>query len=93
MALDERMGILGPEPTGQPLFYRNEILPVSALNERGEHVIDEVLHADHVAAPVGPLDHRFLGRLAGEHVLTLSFERPLDGHAGMAVLLAEGCVE
>jgi hypothetical protein len=93
VALDERMGILGPEPTGKPLFYRIETLPASAVNDRGDTVIDEILHADDVAAPVGPLDHRFLGRLAGEHVLTLLFDRPIDGHAGTPVLLAQGWVE
>nr|VFJ93590.1 MAG: Tetratricopeptide repeat-containing protein [Candidatus Kentron sp. H]VFJ94196.1 MAG: Tetratricopeptide repeat-containing protein [Candidatus Kentron sp. H]VFK00875.1 MAG: Tetratricopeptide repeat-containing protein [Candidatus Kentron sp. H] len=73
MALDERMGLQSPEPTGAPVFYRREILPEKAVNERGETVTAAVTRADGRAAPVGPLDRRFIGRLAHEHILTLTF--------------------
>lgn len=78
MTLDERMNIAGQEPTGAPRFYRHELLPVRAVNDRGENVTSLVARADRVAAPVGGLDHRFIGRLLREHVLTVEFERPID---------------
>ena len=49
--------------------------------------------ADQQAAPVGALDARFLGKLAGEHVLTLEFAEPLSGTGGMPLLVADGWVE
>ena len=93
MTLDERMGILGPEPTGAAVFYRQEVQPAGALNDRGESVILEVLEADGIAAPVGPLDHRFLGRLAREHVLILAFAEPIDAPGKSPVLVADGWIE
>ena len=93
MALDERMAISAPEVTGDPVFFRNEVLPTEAIDGRGEDVTHTVVSADLVAAPVGPLDHRFIGLLEGEHVLTLRFERPLDGLGERLVLIADGWVE
>nr|VFK63603.1 MAG: Repeat domain-containing protein [Candidatus Kentron sp. UNK]VFK70865.1 MAG: Repeat domain-containing protein [Candidatus Kentron sp. UNK] len=78
MALDERMGVEGPEPTGAAIFYRQEILPERAVNERGETVTAQVTSVDGRAAPIGEPDRRFIGRLAGEHVLTLSFPVEID---------------
>ncbi|MCZ6850074.1 MAG: FG-GAP-like repeat-containing protein, partial [Planctomycetota bacterium] len=63
MTLDERMSILGPEPTGRPVFYRDEVLPVQAVNDRGEDVTANIVTADRRAAPVGALDRRFICRL------------------------------
>jgi hypothetical protein len=93
MALDERMAIAGPEVTGKPVFFRSQLLPVEALNERGEDVTPAVVTADLEAAPVGPLDHRFIGLLAGEHVLTLKFDGPVDGLGERLVLIVDGWVE
>ncbi len=93
MTIDERMGISPPEPTGEPVFYRTSVQPVMARNERGMDVTGTVLNADQVAAPVGELDHRFIGRLAGEHVLTLRFAEPLDQLGDRLVLVADGWVE
>jgi len=79
MVLDERMGIEGPEPTGAAIFYRREVLPEKATNERGETVTALVTSKDGRAAPVGNTDRRFIGRLAQEHVLTLEFPGVIDG--------------
>ena len=73
MTLDERMGINDPQPTGEARFYREAVLPNRATNDRGEDVTASIRETDLSAAPVGELDHRFIGRLAREHVLTLQF--------------------
>lgn len=93
MALDERLHTGGPEPTGTPIFYRHESLPAAATNERGEDVLATLRERDGVAAPVGELDDRFIGRLAGEHVLTLEFPAALERRGTEAVLVADGWVE
>ena len=93
MTLDERMGIGGPEPTGEPRFYRDELLPVQAVDGHGEDVTARLVEADLRAAPVGALDHRFLGRLAADQVITLTFPEPLDARAGEPILIADGWIE
>ena len=93
MVLDERMGIQDPAPSGEPRFYRQERLPQRALNERAQDVTESLLQADGVAAPVGALDRRFIGRLKSEHVLTLSFSEPLHSGTGSPVLVVDGWVE
>jgi hypothetical protein len=93
LALDERMGISGPEPTGRPFFYRTSVQATEARNERHEDVTETILLADSKAAPVGRLDRRFIGRLEGEHALTLRFDSPIDQGPGRAWLVADGWVE
>jgi hypothetical protein len=98
MTLDERMNIAGLEPTGEPRFYRYELVPVRAVNDRGDDVASLVIVADHVAAPVGEVDHRFIGRLAREHVLTVEFDRPIDQPPADApgarpILVIDGWIE
>ena len=93
MTLDERMGILGPEPTGRPVFSRRAAAPVQAINERGEDVTDTIVAADLRAAPVGALDRRFIGRLKDDHVVTLIFAEPLEVLGDELVLIADGWVE
>lgn len=93
MALDERMGISEPFPTGEPVFYQEFLIPVSAVNERKEDVTRYITKNDLDAAPVGKLDRRFIGRLEGEHVLTLDFDRPLDSFQAMPTLVMDGWVE
>lgn len=93
MVLDERMGIAGPEPTGGARFYRRELLAERAVNERGEELTQTLREADGQAASPGPLDRRFIGRLAGEHVIELSFAETLDAPGGEPMLVADGWVE
>jgi Tfp pilus assembly protein PilF len=93
VTLDERMATGGPEPTGAPVFYRRMIGPEGAVNERGEDVTAAILTRDQRAAPVGPIDPRFIGRLAGEHVLTLELGAAVEQDRSTAWLLADGWVE
>jgi tetratricopeptide (TPR) repeat protein len=93
MVMDERMGILGPEPTGKPRFYRNELLPEKVTNDRNADITDIIRKNDHKAAPVGELDYRFIGRLKDEHILTLKFNESLDARQGDPMLVIDGWVE
>jgi len=96
MVIDDRMRIAGPEPTGEPRFYREERLPVRATNDRGDDVTAQVTNADHVAAPVGAIDRRFIGRLERDHEITLEFTAPIEGiggDAGVPTLVIDGWVE
>jgi hypothetical protein len=92
MALDERKAIASDAPTGRPMFYRHERVPVSARNDRGEDVTVRVTTADLQAAPPGPVDARFIG-LTARHSVELVFDRPLDDGPGRPVLMADGWVE
>jgi hypothetical protein len=93
MTLDERMGIAGPPPTGAARFYRDEIPAARAVTNRGEDVTDLLAAADLKPAPVGPLDLRFIGRLAEANVVTLTFDEALDAGPGEPMLVADGWVE
>ncbi|WP_376694941.1 FG-GAP-like repeat-containing protein [Wenzhouxiangella sp. EGI_FJ10305] len=96
LALDERMHTGGgPAPTGDPVFYRDEtLMPVErAVNERGEDVTEALREVDSEAAPVGERDRRFLGRLSGEHVLTLNFDEVINPADSRPVLIIDGWVE
>jgi len=95
VTVDERMGISEPFPTGDLLFYRESrvMSPTEAVNDRGEHVLSTVRFADLKAAPVGEHDHRFIGRLVEEHVLTLTFDDAIDAGEGEPVLLIDGWIE
>jgi hypothetical protein len=93
MVLDERMGIQDPQPTGEARYYQREMLPTRAMNERGEVVTKALLKTDAKAAPVGKRDRRFIGRLRGEHVLTLTFPRAIRGLWDRPMLIADGWVE
>ncbi|MCP4691534.1 MAG: CRTAC1 family protein, partial [Desulfobacterales bacterium] len=93
MTLDERMGISAPEPTGAPRFYRRVLTPLKAVNDRGRDVTASVIAQDLRAAPAGDLDHRFIGRLQKDHLLTLTFSEVIDAAKGSPMLLADGWVE
>lgn len=96
MSVDERMFTGGgPEPTGEPLFYResNRLLPVTAINDRGEDVTEAILAADFKAAPPGERHPRFLGRTVDDHVLSLDFGQVINPPGTRPVLVASGWVE
>jgi len=92
MALDERKAILGAPPTGAPLFYREERLPVNAVDEAGADVTARIAAADRVAVGPAHVDPRFIG-LARSFAVTLTFDRAIDHGPGRPVLLADGWVE
>ncbi len=52
-----------------------------------------ILEKDDRAAPVGALDRRFIGRLAGEHVLEFAFAQALADGRGQPWLVVDGWVE
>lgn len=93
LALDERMGISDPQPTGKPMFYQRCMVPAKVTNDRGQNVTSFLRHHDLKAAPPGDLDRRFIGRLASDHQIHLTFDKSLDSLSGQPVLLAEGWVE
>jgi Tfp pilus assembly protein PilF len=100
MTLDERMGIHGPEPTGEPRFFRADRLmrPVRAMSSvaadgTAHDVTSDVAAADLRAADPGPADPRFIGRLLDEFVLEMEFPRPIDESPGDPMLIMDGWVE
>src|SRR5690606_1673879 len=61
MALDERKAVSGPAPTGEPIFYREERLPIEAVDQVGADVTARLLGAD--LSGVGP--HELVSRFIG----------------------------
>jgi hypothetical protein len=93
MAMDERMAIMGPAATGEPIFYHEQMLPTEVVNERGQNVTAELAKGDMKAAQPGEPDPRFIGLLNQDHVLTLTFPAELDSLKGKPYLVADGWVE
>ncbi len=95
MAVDERLSILGPPATGEPIFWRDESVArvVSAtVSGHGDATV-ALTDADGLAA-VGPPEHsRHIGLLSSPLVLTLEFDLPIDQLPGDLVLLMDGWVE
>ena len=92
MTLDERKAISGPMPTGAPVFYREERLPVRAVNDAGEDVTATLADADLSAVGPTQVDPRFIG-LARPFSVTLTFDRRIDRGPGRPVLLIDGWLE
>jgi hypothetical protein len=92
MALDERKAISGPIPTGAPLFYREEQLPVQATDQDGTDVTARLQHADLSAVGPTTLVSRFIG-LAQRFAVTMTFGHAIDRGPGRPVLLIDGWVE
>ncbi len=88
LALDERMGINGPAPTGEARFWRRSMEPAEHSPQHAALAV-----RDGRAADLGPVDHRFIGRLAGEAVLELRFPGAIDAGPGDPALLIDGWVE
>lgn len=92
MTLDERMGVNDPQPTGEPRFYRREMVPIRAVNDRGQDVTDLLARADGKATDPGTPDPRFVGFTA-EHSIEMTFDRPIAGEPGKPMLVADGWIE
>lgn len=105
--LDERMGIHGPEPSGELWFYREHVGPIEASidppmrgspwEEGGERsgvpATELLAAADHRAIEFGAPHPRFIGRLREEGTLTLTFPIALDARHGRPALVLHGWVE
>jgi tetratricopeptide (TPR) repeat protein len=93
MALDERMETGGPRVTGRAFYYRREATASRATNERGADITQALRTVDLEAADPGAHDARFIGRLAGEHVITLEFEEEIAAGPGLPILVVDGWIE
>ena len=91
VVLDERMGVSGPEVSGRAITYRRSIDPSHATNASGEDITALVTDKDDSAPDPGDLDHRFIGLLAADQVVTIEFDQAIDD--GTAVLVADGWIE
>ncbi len=92
LALDERLAVNGPAPSGQPVMFRRVVKPELARDHRGRDVTAELAAADSRAAPLPPLDGRFVGLLAQDQTLTLAFGNDLSALSAPALLM-DGWVE
>lgn len=92
MALDERKAVSDPAPTGAPIFYREERLPVVATDNVGDNVTGILQHADRQAVGSFRASERFIG-LTEPHTVTMIFAEALDRGPGRPVLLIDGWVE
>ena len=91
VTLDERMSTAEPHATGRVITWRQAATPESAVNTAGVDVTQLIQHADRRAPEPGPVDSRFIGLLAAEQKLTLTFSEPLAN--ANPVLVAQGWVE
>ncbi len=90
---DERMQTGEPAVTGAPLFYRKTVSPTRVVRGDGVDLTAELAAADHLAADPGPLDERFIGRLAEPLEFTLEFGKVINPPGTRPVLTADGWVE
>lgn len=91
VVLDERLAVGGAPATGRPIFFRRVATPIRITDAQGDDVTALATAKDHRAPPPGELDHRFIGLLADEQVLTLEFAAPINSEG--AVLIADGWIE
>jgi hypothetical protein len=92
MTLDERKAVRGPAPSGAPIFYREERLPIEAIDQAGTNVTARLRQADLSAVGPSEIVPRFIG-LAHPYSVTMTFEQPVDRGPGRPVLLVDGWVE
>ena len=91
MVLDERLAAGGAPASGKPIYFRRAWSPARVASAVGDDVTALATRADRQAPPPGALDPRFVGLLAQEQVLQLTFAEALP--ARNAVLVAEGWIE
>ena len=92
MTMDERQSVGAPTATGEPIYYRRTLTPITAVNERGEDTAARLAAADGVPALTGTRDRRFLARTS-EFSVALKFDRDITGLNGRPVLVIDGWVE
>ncbi len=97
IVVDERMATGAPEVTGETLFYRTSISPVSAHDAAGNDVLSLIADRDQQTMSPGEIDRRFIGLLTNPESLTLEFGRPINRLSGRPeaypVLVADAWVE
>ncbi len=95
MGVDERLAVLGPPATGEPIFWRDgSVASLRAATVAGHGDATVALASADGLAAIGPPQHpRHIGLLSSPLVLTLAFDRPLDQLPGAPVLLMDGWVE
>ena len=91
LTLDERMGAGDPAVSGRAITYRRSATPSRVTNQSGDDVTSLVSHRDARAPDPGSIDHRFIGLLDENQLLTVEFEEPIETDG--AVLLADGWLE
>ena len=91
LALDERMGVSDPAVSGRAITYRRSATPSRVTNQSGVDVTSLVSHRDARAPDPGSIDHRFIGLLDQDQLLTVEFEKSIETDG--AVLLADGWLE
>jgi hypothetical protein len=104
MALDERMGISDPQPTGRVLAFRRSERPARCTVTHGAapplDQTAQIAQVDGVAVDPGVIDPRFIGRTRERFALQLDFESEIAPRAGVdgapsaePVLLMDGWIE
>jgi len=104
MALDERMGISDPQPTGRVLAFRCSERPTRCAVTHGAALpLDQtaqIAQVDGVAVDPGVIDPRFIGRTRERFALQLDFASEIAPSAGVdgapsvePVLLIDGWIE
>ena len=91
MVLDERLATGGALATGRPIYFRRSQAPARVVDAMGQDVTALAIDKDQKAPPPGEVDRRFIGLLAKEQALTLTFDEPLASEG--AVLVADGWIE
>lgn len=91
MVLDERLAVGGPPATGEPIYFRDALLPAQVANAHGEDVTALATAADRRAPSPGSREPRFVGLLTEDQTLTLTFATPLPEED--AVLVADAWIE
>jgi hypothetical protein len=86
------MGVNDPQPTGEPRFYREQMFPAYAFDDRGNNITARLRAADHVAVEPGPPDPRFVG-FCREHSISMKFDQPVDRAEGDPMLIIDGWIE
>ena len=91
LVLDERMEGNGPRVTSSPIAYRRVASPIRATAATGHDITRDLRFRDRTAPDPGPLDHRFVGLLERNQVVTLKFDQAIDQPG--ATLVADAWVE
>ncbi len=97
IVIDERMATGAPEVTGDALFYRTSLSPISARDAAGTDVLSLISERDQRAMSPGDIDRRFIGLLKNTESLMLEFDHPIDRLPGqpdaIPILVADAWVE